>query len=156
MCNRYRIQSYSAGLQIRVYNWKLVLLFLDQTICCGYSKELSQWDGSFKHPKHMCKLMGKNLLQFYAQKLFLTGPTIQDTKHSSAFVPLTSYYPMWRMFKDVSVMQSCNKHINGLYAFEISVIGQNCVDTHQPRVTVWPGTICLLSSASYLKTTWMD
>ena len=28
-------------------------LFLNQNICCGYSKEPSQWDGSFEHPKHM-------------------------------------------------------------------------------------------------------
>ena len=32
---------------------------LNQNICCGYSKEPSQWDGSFEHPKHMIKLMGK-------------------------------------------------------------------------------------------------
>ena len=24
-------------------------------------KELSQWDGSFEHPKHMVKLMGKGI-----------------------------------------------------------------------------------------------
>ena len=32
----------STGLQIRVGNWKLFFLFLDQNICCGYSKEPSQ------------------------------------------------------------------------------------------------------------------
>ena len=31
-------------------------LFLNQTICCGYSK-----DGSFEHPKHTLKLMGKKI-----------------------------------------------------------------------------------------------
>ena len=31
-------------------------------ICCGYSKEPSQWDGSFEHPKHMLEIMGKKIL----------------------------------------------------------------------------------------------
>ena len=31
------------GLQIRVCNWILIYLFLNQNICCGYSKELSQY-----------------------------------------------------------------------------------------------------------------
>ena len=30
---------------------KLYSLFLIQNICCGYSKEPSQRDGSFEHPK---------------------------------------------------------------------------------------------------------
>ena len=40
---------------------KLVFSFLNQNICCGYSKEPSQWDGSFEHPKHIIKLMGKDI-----------------------------------------------------------------------------------------------
>ena len=32
-------------------------LFLNQNICCGYSKEPSQRGGSFEHPKHMFKLL---------------------------------------------------------------------------------------------------
>ena len=49
------------GLQINVRTWKLFFLFLNQNICCGYSKEPSQWDGSFEHPKHMFKLMAKEI-----------------------------------------------------------------------------------------------
>ena len=30
-------------------------------ICCGYSKEPFQWDGSFEHPKHMLKTRGKKI-----------------------------------------------------------------------------------------------
>ena len=41
--------------------WKLFFLFLNQNICCRYSKELSQWDDSFEHPKHMFELMGKEI-----------------------------------------------------------------------------------------------
>ena len=37
------------------------IFFLHQNICCGYSKELSQWDGSFENPKHMVKQMGKKI-----------------------------------------------------------------------------------------------
>ena len=35
--------------------------FLYLCICCGYSKELSKWDGFFAHAKHMLKLMGKKI-----------------------------------------------------------------------------------------------
>ena len=39
--------------QIRERNWKIFILFLNQNICCGYSKEPSPWNGSFEHPKQM-------------------------------------------------------------------------------------------------------
>ena len=42
---------------------KNYFLFLNQNICCGYSKEPSQWDGSFEHPKHMLQLTGKKILK---------------------------------------------------------------------------------------------
>ena len=51
-----------SGLQIRVRTRKLFFLFLNQNICCGYSKESSQWDGPFEHPKHTFKLMGKKII----------------------------------------------------------------------------------------------
>ena len=38
---------------------KVFFLFLDQNICCGYSKEPSHWDGYFEHPKHIIKLISK-------------------------------------------------------------------------------------------------
>ena len=61
-----------AGLQIRVHTGKLFFLFLHQNICCGYSKELSQWDSSFEHPKHMFKLMGKEIYTILgAQTIFI-------------------------------------------------------------------------------------
>ena len=40
---------------------KIIFLFFNQNICCGYSKEPSQWDGSFEHPKHMLIIMGKKI-----------------------------------------------------------------------------------------------
>ena len=66
-----KINTILPGLQIRVHIGKLFSLFLIQNICCGYSKEQSQWDGSFEHPKCMLKLMGKKIstnLVFYSKK----------------------------------------------------------------------------------------
>ena len=37
--------------------WKII--FLNYVV--GTQKEPSQWDGSFEHPKHMFKLMGKEI-----------------------------------------------------------------------------------------------
>ena len=54
--------NYYTGLQIRVRIRKLFFLFLDQNKCFGYSKEPSHRDGSFEHPKHMFKLMGKKII----------------------------------------------------------------------------------------------
>ena len=62
-----RSTSKYAGTQIRVCTWKLFFLFLNQNICCGYTKEPSQWVGSFEVPKHS---------QFYAEKICLTGPMV--------------------------------------------------------------------------------
>ena len=50
-----------SGLQIRVRTGKLFFLFLNQNIGCGYTKEPSQRDSSFEHPKHMFKLMGEEI-----------------------------------------------------------------------------------------------
>ena len=43
-------------------NRKIIFLFLNQNICCGYSKESAQRDSSFEHPKHMQKIMDKKIL----------------------------------------------------------------------------------------------
>ena len=59
------------GLKLRVRNKNLIFLFLNQNICCGYSKEPSQWDGSFEHPKHMFKLMGKKIFTILPWKILV-------------------------------------------------------------------------------------
>ena len=46
-----------AGLQIWVEIYKFIFLFLNQDICCKYSKEPSHWDGSVEHIKHMFRLI---------------------------------------------------------------------------------------------------
>ena len=48
---------------------KIIFLFLNQNICCWYSKEPSHGDGSFEHSKHMLKLMGKKMLTLSGLKL---------------------------------------------------------------------------------------
>ena len=53
-----------SGPQIRVCNRKLSFLFLNQNICCGYTKKTSRWDSSFEHPKHMFKLIDKKIIAF--------------------------------------------------------------------------------------------
>ena len=40
---------------------RCIILFLSQNICCGNSKEPSQWEGSLKQSKHVLKLMNKKL-----------------------------------------------------------------------------------------------
>ena len=41
---------------------------------CGYSKEPSQCDGSFKHTKHMLKLIGKKIFTIFRSKCCLSKP----------------------------------------------------------------------------------
>ena len=61
----------NTGLKLRVCNRKIFFLFLNQNICCGYSKEPSQWDGSFEHSKHMLKIMGKKIFTIFMPPLFV-------------------------------------------------------------------------------------
>ena len=44
----------------------------NQNICCGYSKELSQWDGSFEHQNICYNWWVRKYLKFYAQKFCLS------------------------------------------------------------------------------------
>ena len=62
--------AYS-GVQRRLRNEKLFFLFLNQNICCWYSKEPSHQNGSFEHPKNMFKLMGKKIMTIVYTKILL-------------------------------------------------------------------------------------
>ena len=46
-------------------------LFLNQNICCGYPKELSQWYGSVEQQKHMFRLLGKKIVAILRWKFLL-------------------------------------------------------------------------------------
>ena len=79
-----------AGLQIRVCTGKLFFLFLNQNICCGYSKEPSQWDASFEHPKHMFKLIGKEINAILGAQTILIWTHIYAVIITSADQPQIS------------------------------------------------------------------
>ena len=49
-------------------------LFLNENICYGYSKEPSQWDGSFQHPKLIFQQLDMNIIAIKIQKCYLSGP----------------------------------------------------------------------------------
>ena len=60
-------------------NRKIIFLFLNQNICCGYSKEVSQWDGSFEHPKHILKIMGKKIFTLLRWKVLFIYTCVSFT-----------------------------------------------------------------------------
>ena len=57
-------------------NRKIIFLFLNQSTCCGYAKEPLQYDGSFEHPNHMLKIMGKKIFTIYAEIFCLSKPML--------------------------------------------------------------------------------
>ena len=63
-----------SGPQINECTWKLFFSFLNQNICCGYSKEPSQWDCSFEDPKHVLIAWQEKNCNFCTNKFCLTGP----------------------------------------------------------------------------------
>ena len=65
-----------------VHTKKITFLCLNQNIFCGCSKEPSQRVGSFKHPKHMLKLMGKKILTNLSPK------TLFDKYHNLMCWPI--------------------------------------------------------------------
>ena len=40
-------------------------------LCCWYSEELSQRDGSFEHPKHLLKLMDKTIFTIFKLRIYV-------------------------------------------------------------------------------------
>ena len=58
---KFKYLGSCQAFSLRVHTKKLILLFLNQNKCCGYSKEPSQWDGSFEQPKHVLKIMGMKI-----------------------------------------------------------------------------------------------
>ena len=66
-----KIYLKSTDPQIREQNGKLFFFYLDKNICCGCSKEPSEWDGAFEHPKHMLKLMDKKSNHNFMLKIFV-------------------------------------------------------------------------------------
>ena len=65
-----------SGHYLRVPTKKLIFLFLNQNICCGYSKEPYQRDGCFEHTKHMLELMDKKIFTLLRSKFCLSKQSI--------------------------------------------------------------------------------
>ena len=53
-----------------MHNKNLIFLLLNQSIFCGYSKEPSQWDGSFEHPNSV-KTDGQENIYIFTLKNFV-------------------------------------------------------------------------------------
>ena len=64
------IFNWASSLELRVRNKNIIFLFLNQNICCGCSKEPSQWDGSFGIETVILstQLMERKYWQYYAKK----------------------------------------------------------------------------------------
>ena len=56
--------------KMKVYIQKLIFLFFNQNVCCGYSKELYHGGDSFEHPKHTLKLIDKKILTILFSSFF--------------------------------------------------------------------------------------
>ena len=70
--------NYSSFLDF-THNYKrtngiFVLCFNKNKTCSGHSKEPSQWDGSFEHPKHVKTDGLENIYNFHAKFLGLSNP----------------------------------------------------------------------------------
>ena len=71
-----------SDILLRLHSIKLILLFLDRNICCGYSKEPSQWDSYLEHQRMFKQvdniLLSKNCLSKPACSGWTTIETLND------------------------------------------------------------------------------
>ena len=147
-------------LQIRVSNGKLLFLFQNQNIFCGYSKEpsqwdgsrfsnlrcgysieLSQWDGSFEHTKHMLKLVGKKI-QFYTQK-FSCSKSVVNVLKFPTFFSFCSSIKCWLSWLEFTVRLTPLK--NYKYIGSLSNTGQDPLKNHKatkPAFNVGSSSAC--------------
>ena len=88
-------KRFHSGLQVRMHIWKLLFLFLNQNICCGCSKEPSNWDCSFEHPKHMFRLIGMKIIIILCLTLKGSITITADDKFCDSFPNL--------IFKNIKV-----------------------------------------------------
>ena len=94
--------SYSRPPDKSVY-WNIIFLFLNQNICCGYSKEPSQWDCSFEHPKYMFKLMAKEInaiLGAHTILIWAYAHSFESNRRNRPVTETTKYhvYQAWSVF----------------------------------------------------------
>ena len=95
-------------------------------LCCGCSKELSQWDSSFEHPKHTLKLMSQKnynnifFLPFYT--IFSLSSDTQKAGEGHPRIPSLHVQTKVKTFLIVDCISSsplsCTFH-----AFSITMLG---------------------------------
>ena len=91
--------------QPKLRNRKIIFLFINQNICCGYSKEPPQWNGSFEHPKHhtgQCKRTGgcynKLVVAFFNTSSGVKGKKkIYTCWLYDLFINLHLFYLWWHL-----------------------------------------------------------
>ena len=67
------IVIFAVRVLLQLYK-KIFILYLNQNICCGYSKEPSQRDGYIELPKYMFKLMSMEINTILPSTFYLTEP----------------------------------------------------------------------------------
>ena len=125
------------GPQIRVKNWKLFFIFLNQNICCGYSKELSLWECSFECPALMFKLLGKEIFTILCSNFCFTGP-------------MPKYILIWKVYPVTTDMYTVHhQYLTGacvldlrLYESEFSPLDKSAYQKinfliSQPKHVLW-------------------
>ena len=71
---QFYMKRLESVLQKRKGNHLSFFIYLNQNICCGYSKEPSQGDGSFEHPKHTFAPMEEKICILLPSSVCWTGP----------------------------------------------------------------------------------
>ena len=82
MINTVSVLKYFTILKCFILIVKIIFVFLNQNICCGYSKEASQRDASFEYPKHLLKLMSKKIFTVLRSKIVFTWNPVLDINSS--------------------------------------------------------------------------
>ena len=99
---------------MRNENW--FYLFLNQNICCGNSKEPSQWDGSFEHPKTYVKTDGYANIYNFALKMFVYLNLCTLYESCPSIHGIVGHHPYFRHILDADTC-TCSNY--GLHIFDI-------------------------------------
>ena len=79
---------------------KIIFLFLNQNICCGYSKEPSQSGDSFDHKKQLLKMLRKEILTILRSIFLLILTYYKDE------MGLVTTKPVFRGFQQTETQTS--------------------------------------------------
>ena len=96
--------------------YRKIIFFFNQNICCGYSKEPSQSDDSFEHPKHMLKIMGKKIFTILRWVYTCQNTTLLDITSWLKYAwwqvnPVPHDSAFWRLWNTMYLKISWKKSI---------------------------------------------